>query len=231
MTLYLSRLTLNRAAGMAAVSSLLDPDAAGPATDAHHRLIWTLFGDRVDRTRDFLWRADGKGRFLVLSARPPQGNDLFAPPEVKEFAPSLAPGDRLGFSLRANATKTRKTGATTRSGAEHKAHDDIIMRRLHPLTTGRAEERARLVEQEAQSWMALQGTASGFTPEEVAVEDYSTVELPGKRGGRGKPPRFGVLDLTGVLRVDDPAAFTPALARGFGRAKGYGCGLMLIRRI
>ena len=37
-------------------------------------------------------------------------------------------------------------------------------------------------------------------------------------------------DLTGEIAVTDPKAFLAKLAQGFGRAKGFGCGLMLIRR-
>ncbi len=40
----------------------------------------------------------------------------------------------------------------------------------------------------------------------------------------------GVLDLEGEIEVTDPAAFATALAQGFGRAKAWGCGMMLIRR-
>jgi CRISPR system Cascade subunit CasE len=43
--------------------------------------------------------------------------------------------------------------------------------------------------------------------------------------------RIGVLDLEGVLVVSDPARFCHCLAQGFGRAKAFGCGLMLIRRV
>ncbi|MFC3119565.1 type I-E CRISPR-associated protein Cas6/Cse3/CasE [Jhaorihella thermophila] len=91
MSLYFSRLTLNRYAPTRALSGLLDPADDNARADAHHRLIWTLFGDARDRPRDFLWRADGRGRFFILSARPPLANDLFCPPETKEFAPQLAP--------------------------------------------------------------------------------------------------------------------------------------------
>jgi len=45
------------------------------------------------------------------------------------------------------------------------------------------------------------------------------------------PMRIGVLDYEGILEITDPAAFTTAIARGFGRAKAFGCGLMLIRRV
>jgi CRISPR system Cascade subunit CasE len=33
-----------------------------------------------------------------------------------------------------------------------------------------------------------------------------------------------------VLEVVSPDVFLEALARGFGKAKAFGCGLMLIRR-
>ena len=59
------------------------------------------------------------------------------------------------------------------------------------------------------------------------VTAYRVVEPPGQ--GRRRP-RFGVLDLEGVIAVTDPALFLPKLVQGFGRAKAFGCGLMLIRR-
>ena len=45
MTLYLSRLTLNREAPAAALLPLLNPWEPGAAADAHHRLIWSVFAD------------------------------------------------------------------------------------------------------------------------------------------------------------------------------------------
>ena len=49
-----------------------------------------------------------------------------------------------------------------------------------------------------------------------------------RRGGR--EATFGVLDLRGRLTVRSPEVFVEALLAGFGRAKAYGCGLMLVRR-
>jgi CRISPR system Cascade subunit CasE len=230
MTLYLSRLTLNRDAGLAALAPLLDPPEPGRAADAHHRLIWSLFADCRDRDRDFLWRADGKGQFFTLSARMPTTSPLFLPPEVKEFAPALSVGNVLAFKLRANATKTRKTGGQTKSGREHKSHDDVVMRKLPPKTGPRAEQRMDIAQTEASDWMTLQGTRVGFALRELVVEDYAVMALPGHVGKRKEQPQFGVLDLQGVIEVTDPDAFLPALAKGFGRAKAFGCGLMLIRR-
>ena len=73
-----------------------------------------------------------------------------------------------------------------------------------------------------------QGAAKGFTPQSVAVEDYRVLEL-GHGARRGLT--HGVLDLTGEIEVTHPDVFLSAIASGFGRAKAWGCGLMLIRRV
>ena len=80
----------------------------------------------------------------------------------------------------------------------------------------------------AEAWMTRQGAAKGFEPRMTIVEGYSTIEL-GRRRRQGAT--FGILDLTGEIAVTDPDAFLPALAAGFGRARAWGCGLMLIRRV
>jgi CRISPR system Cascade subunit CasE len=41
---------------------------------------------------------------------------------------------------------------------------------------------------------------------------------------------FGVLDFAGLIEVADPSVFVARLGQGFGKAKAFGCGLMLIRR-
>lgn len=230
MSLYFSRLTLNRYAPTRALSALLDPSDDNARADAHHRLIWTLFGDARDRPRDFLWRADGRGHFYALSARPPLANDLFCPLETKEFAPKLAAGDRLQFSLRANATRDRaavsRMDKSARRGKSRRV--DVVMDLLRDVPgPDRAGERMRLAQQAAEAWLARQGATKGFTAHAVTVEDYRVLQL-GRDARRGMT--HGVLDLTGEIEVADPAAFLPALASGFGRAKAWGCGLMLIRR-
>lgn len=230
MSLYFSRLTLNRYAPTRALSQLLDPADENARADAHHRLIWTLFGDARDRPRDFLWRADGRGRFFSLSARPPLANDLFTPPETKVFDPNLSPGDRLEYVLRANATRDRaavsRLDKTARRGKSRRV--DLVMDLLKDV---RAEDRTgarmQLAQEAAAAWMERQGAAKGFTPVTTQVEDYRVLHL-GR--GRARGLTHGVLDLTGEISVSDPGRFLSALAGGFGRAKAWGCGLMLIRR-
>lgn len=43
--------------------------------------------------------------------------------------------------------------------------------------------------------------------------------------------KIGVLDFDGVIDVVDPERFREAIGEGFGRAKAFGCGLMLLRPI
>jgi CRISPR system Cascade subunit CasE len=221
MTLYLSRLRLSRRPSARALDAILNPTEPGLRLDAHHRLLWAAFADSPDRRRDFLWREEAAGDFLTLSARPPAPSDLFEAAEVKDFAPRLGPGDRLFFALRANATRDRKGVGRV----------DVVMDALHALPKdARASERMAFAQQEGATWLARQGEAAGFRLIGAEVGDYSVAALPGHRGGRRGQPQFGVLDMTGTLDVTDPTVFLARLAQGFGRAKAFGCGLMLIRR-
>ena len=231
MTLYLSRLALNRAASTAALMPLLNPDNAELATDAHHRLMWSVFSDGEDRARDFLWRHCGQGRFLTLSQRPPHANDLFESPETKVFSPVLRAGDRLQFTLRANATKDRATVSRMDQAARrgNSRRVDVVMDLMRTADAGgkRSNIRERTAQAAAEVWMARQGVAKGFTAHSTLVEGYSVIEL-GRRRRQGAT--FGILDLQGEIEVVDPGVFLAALGTGFGRAKAWGCGLMLIRR-
>lgn len=223
MTMYLSRLTLNGAASAKALMPILNPDDPAMAANAHHRLIWHVFSDSHARKRDFLWRHDGKGRFMTLSARPPVESGLFLPLEVKAFEPRLRTGDRLHYVLRVNATRTRRVDRNRSQRV------DVVMDLLHdvPAGNGRAVARRRLAAEAAEAWMLGQGRRKGYRPLLTVTEGYSTLELGRKRR---EGATFGILDLSGEIEITDPAAFLPALAQGFGRAKAWGCGLMLIRR-
>lgn len=225
-SLFLSRAKLRRDAPLAALSPLLVPMQAEARADAAHRLVWALFSDGPDRRRDFLWREEGPGRFLALSGRPPNPlHDVFDL-DTKEFEPRLAVGDRLGFALRANPVVARKQEGSTR-GKRH----DVVMDALHALPAGQERRLARpeTVIEAGRAWLARQGDAHGFRPEEgVAVDGYETVRIP---RAAGPALRFGRLDFGGVLTVTDPQRFLAGLSAGFGRARAFGCGLMLIRRV
>ena len=224
MGLYFSRLTLNPAPSNRALIQLINPEETGAAADAHHRLIWSLFSDAPERRRDFLWRYDGHNRFYTLSARPPRSSDLFCEPAIKTFEPRLVSGDRLEFVLRANATKVSKQAGGKRV--------DVVMDLLYnEPRQKRAEMRMKLAQKAGEVWLARQGEAKGFEPAQTMVENYTALELGTGTTRRANRPRLGVLDFSGMLTVRDPDLFLSALAQGFGRAKAWGCGLMMIRRV
>lgn len=137
----------------------------------------------------------------------------------------------MAFALRANATRTEKTGGMSAGGREKKRHFDLVMDRLRLVPKDeRAAVRMKLAQEVATDWLTAQGARHGFAPDHVALADYGVAVLPGFKGPRQGQPQYGILDLAGILTVSDPAAFLTALGHGFGRAKAFGCGLMLIRR-
>jgi CRISPR system Cascade subunit CasE len=93
----------------------------------------------------------------------------------------------------------------------------------------------------ARRWLDAQGLKKGFQiPQDVAnnedgmhvgpvrVNTYKVTNV--ERGKRGSPLSIGVLDIEGVLEVSDPDLLLTSIIQGFGRAKAFGCGLMLLKR-
>jgi CRISPR system Cascade subunit CasE len=223
--LFLSRVRLRRDVPAVALAPLLVPEAPAERVAASHRLIWALFADHDGRQRDFLWREEEPGRFMALSQRPPANLDDLFEVEFKPFEPVLAAGDRLGFTLRANPVVARSTAR----GQRGKRHDVVMDLLRHVPPGARADARPQAILDAGRAWLDRQGEAHGFVSlKPAAVDGYARVQIP--RAG-AQPARFGVLDISGVLEVRDPARFLPQLARGFGRARSFGCGLMLIRRM
>lgn len=226
---YLSRARLRQDASAGALAPLLLGNAGrgGPTRQPGHHLVWSLFADGADRRRDFLWREMGSGAFFILSARPPEDrHGLFDIAEPKPFAPALASGDRLRFSLRANPVVRRRHPSLRRS-VKH----DVVMDALRSLPEGgRAEHRLAAVREHGLAWLERQGTKAGFSirTNEVRVDGYDRHRV--SRRGEARAMTWSTLDFDGTLIVADPAPLLAAIVRGFGAAKAYGCGLMLIRR-
>ena len=228
-SLYLSRARLKRDASVASLAPLLlgTSGRGGPARQPGHHLVWSLFADDPNRRRDFLWREMETGVFLVLSARPPEDrHGLFEIAEPKPFTPVLEAGDSLRFSLRANPV-VRRRHISRRRSVKH----DVVMDALRSLPEdGRADHRLQAVCEQGHAWLGRQGEKAGFSirADRVRVDGYHQ-HCISRRGG-ARPMSYSTLDFEGFLTVRDPGSFLAGIARGFGPAKSYGCGLMLIRR-
>lgn len=223
--LFLIRARLKDSLELRTLAPMLLPDNENDRVGAEHRLVWSLMAETPDQTRDFLYRVEAPGKFLILAPRRPRASALFDTDEPKSFAPALAVGDRLGFALRANATASVNRGADQRGKRR-----DVVSRALAEVTCEqRAEQRATVIGREGGAWLQRQGARHGFAVAPgLLVEEQEPLSLP-RRGNR--PARLGRLEFSGSLTVNNPAGFVAALAQGFGRGKAFGLGLMLIRRI
>jgi CRISPR system Cascade subunit CasE len=228
---FLSRARLRRDPPLAALAPVLLPADENHRIGTAHRLLWTLFADDLARNRDFLWREmDGERldrlAFLILSARPPEDRlGLFELDPPKPWVPALRPSDRPGYALRANPVVTTRA-EERRHGTRH----DVVMHRLHAVPGAeRGAARPELIAEAGRAWLAAQGERHGFTLLGAPrVDGYVQRCIPREAG---PPVRFSTLNLEGVLEITDPQAFVAAVLRGFGKAKAWGCGLMLIRRV
>lgn len=226
-THYLSRIWLRHDASVKALLPLLTGSGHESQHPGHH-LVWSLFADDPDRQRDFLWREMERGVFLILSARiPVDCHNLFRIDEPKPFAPILSSGDRLHFSLRANPVVRRRNPGSSRT-AKH----DVVMYALHSHeATVRADHRYDAIQKQGFAWLERQAEKAGFKirAEDIRIDGYQQHRIV--RKGVAAPMCFSTLDFDGVLEVHDPTVFLSCIVRGFGAAKAYGCGLMLIRRL
>ena len=226
---YLSRARLKRDASVSALAPLLlgKTGRGGAIRQPGHHLVWSLFADSAERKRDFLWRETDSGVFLILSERHPEDrHGLFEIAEPKPFTPTLEPGDRLRFSLRANPV-VRRRHPTHRRSVKH----DVVMDGLRSRAEGeRAEHRLAVMREHGLAWLERQGARTGFTirSDEVSVDGYDQHRI--SRARSAPLMSYSTLEFEGILSVSDPATLLLSIAHGFGGAKAYGCGLMLIRR-
>lgn len=224
--LFFSRVCMRTEPSVGTLAPILFDAAGRHPSEVSRRLLWSLFADHEQRERDFLWREDDTRRFYVLSRRAPEDRHRLFQVETKRFEPFLSPGDRLSFSLRANATVMQPRGAGVRAGKR----DDVVMAALSRLPHGeRAGARAQLVRNEGLAWLRRQGAVAGFEflDDDVSVDGYEPVTI---RGEGKSALRLSVIEFDGLLTVRDPAALLGRMASGFGRGKAFGLGLMLVRR-
>ena len=89
----------------------------------------------------------------------------------------------------------------------------------------------QIVHESGINWLSAKAKNNGFclSPEAVVSDGYKQHSSHGK--AREKSIRYSTVDFQGVLTVTAPELFRKALYSGIGKAKAFGCGLMLIRRI
>lgn len=198
-----------------------------------HRSVWALFADSPDRRRDFLYRVDagpdGRPTVLTLSQREPSGPHALWEVESKLIEPQLQAGDRLRFSVRLNPVVSRRSG-DERRGTRHDVVMDTKLRSgWSKLDPRERPAEASLVQEALENWLEVRSQRHGFAmvAGSLLCESYQVLTF-----GKGKRPpvRLGVCDVSGELTVRDVTAFLETWKHGLGAAKGFGCGLLQLRR-
>lgn len=188
-----------------------------------HRQIWRLFPGEESETRSngeesrqgFLFRVEDNptgrpARLLVQSRHAPEAASGLVLIGAREFQPQPVAGQRLAFLLTANPIKT-----ITDTQREAKP--------------GKRSEKCRvplIKEQQQRAWITRKLDVAAEI-ETVSVLPHAPVYFrKGNRGGK-----LATVTFEGVLNVLDCEALIGLLENGVGSAKGFGCGLLLVRRI
>jgi len=195
-----------------------------------HQLVWKMFADHPDRQRDFLYRhesVNGLPTFYTVANREPVNNLELWDIRTKEYRPQLRPEQRLGFTLSANPIRSRRD----ESGRQHR-HDVVMEAKLKLAKEGENFYLSEIVQEHGFRWLEERAGSHGFQVlrNDVRVDGYQQRKLFKRKSGN--PISFSILDFNGILTVTEPDIFIEkCLFRGMGSAKGFGCGLMLVRKI
>ncbi|KAB1442878.1 type I-E CRISPR-associated protein Cas6/Cse3/CasE [Pseudodesulfovibrio senegalensis] len=196
-----------------------------------HQALWKLFSDSPDRRRDFLYRRLDDSSFLTVSERRPEDLPFVRRMEVKEYEPKLANGDRVLFSLRFNPViKRREPSSDGRRGRQVRV-DMVQDERKRLMREGlEMPSRSEIAQGVAEQWLEKRQQTLGLTLEKetVMAEAYDQSRF-GHRGG-SKAVVLSRIDARGFATVADAGLLEKALFQGVGAAKGFGFGLLLVRR-
>lgn len=235
--MYFSLIRLNREHPDALAAAYL---LTGDGAYADHQAVWKFFPAAVGAPRDFLFRrvefgesGNSPGFYTVSSRVPELPHDAWQV-RHKPYSPKVESGQRLCFELRANPVVTNpKKGKQGR-------HDVVMQAKKNLMLEHGAQDWAsvpaparkplyELVHETCSAWLARSAEAHGFTvdTEILRVDSY----LQHRMNVAGRDIRLSTVEFSGVLTVTKPDAFSRALLRGIGHAKGFGCGLLLVRPV
>jgi len=222
--MFMSRMVLQRLP-----DGRLPPHAFPEGIYAAHKLLWSFFPGTPKGTPCPLHRFEAKPtpRFYVVSESGPADSTGHWEVKSREYDPKLTAGDRLEFAVRVNPVVTRHD-----EQGRQKRHDVVMdaKKALKKEGKERAEWPApgEIWRQAVTAWLRARCAKHGFDfrDEDIRVDGY----MPTRMYKQPKPIQITTVEVSGVLTVTEPAVFRDLLLRGLGPAKGFGCGLMLVKR-
>lgn len=190
-----------------------------------HALIWRLFPGQ-GAERDFVFRRldEPPNSYYVVSARPPaishEDSGLFHV-RSKPYRPAVQMGELLRFELRANPVISR------RSARGRSQRHDVLMQAKRSAPPG--ADLAEALEAAGRVWFMERAAHWGLAVHEASLLQSGYTQHRLRR--KGQDIHFSSLDYQGVAQVTDAAKLAQALLQGVGHAKGFGCGLLLVKRL
>ena len=205
---------------------------------AEHQLLWQLFDDDQ---RHYLFRREfGNGLicgqpaanrslpvYYMVSRDEPvavPGMDV----QSKPYNPVIAEGDTFGFTLRANPIVSRKV-----EGKKNSIQHDVMMDAKHRAKADNVSPVVmnEMIDQAARRWLLERTEGIGIELQDSALMFDGYQKHKFYKARDGKAINISTVDYQGLLTVSDVDVFKQALFTGIGRAKAFGCGLMMIRRV
>lgn len=224
--MFFSRLTLKEGA----TKSLKFWQTLG-TNYAVHQSIWKVFERDAVAQRDFIYRIDtmkGIPTIYTISTRHPVLSDDIWSIQSKPYSPKLQKDQRLGFTARINPVVTK----TDADGKQHR-HDVVMEAKTLLKREGKdyrdTQRLYDLVRQEGTRWMKNRAEKYGFVVDEptLFIDSYQQHRFTKEKGKHDIS--ITTLDYSGILTVTDPDLMLNTLFTGVGHAKGFGCGLMMVR--
>jgi len=199
---------------------------------ALHQKVWDLFADSPDRKRDFLYRLDSIGKMplvYAMSVRKPVDNKDIWNIEIKDYAPQIKERMKFGFTVRVNPV-------CKRDGKRH----DVVMDakyKMRKVTSGQDNKKTaqEIITDACRKWIEKRSEKNGFKitkqNEELVLRADGYQQTQFYKSTGSESIQYSTVDITGALEVTNERNFKKMLFFGLGPAKGFGCGLMLIRKI
>lgn len=230
--MYFSRITFNPQVSATQLAQTICAD-----TYKEHQALWRLFDANPDAKRDFLYRQtqqQGRVKYYVVSEREPvDSSGVWLVDACQTYDPKLTKGQELFFSVRVNPVVTVSIKVDEKQS--RKERHDVVMREKKRIDYKNLPKDSRPLEQEIVQqtcipWLVQRAETLGFSVQAntLLVDGYQQYESYAK--GK-KPISYSTVDFQGVLTVTDPERFKQTLFQGIGKAKAFGCGLLLIKRI
>jgi len=198
---------------------------------AVHQSIWKVFDRDAAAQRDFIYRIEtvkGMPTIYTISARQPAQSDEIWSIQSKPYSPKLQKDQQLRFTARINPVVSKRDA----DGKQHR--HDVVMEAKTLLKregkdyreTGRLYD---LIRQEGARWMKNRSGIYGFVVAEPSlfIDGYQQHRFTKEKGKHDIS--ISTLDYSGILTVTDPDIMLNTLFTGIGHAKGFGCGLVMVR--